>query len=54
MYFFAFNLNRECPQINKRYEVRIMEEEVEPDLVKRGYAYYGEAKIEIIERKLKE
>jgi len=31
----------------------IKEERLEPDLVKGGCAYYGEAKVEIIKRKLK-
>jgi len=32
----------------------IKEEELEPDLVKRGCSYYGEEKIEIIKQKLRE
>jgi len=32
----------------------IKEEGLEPDLVKRGCSYYGEAKIEVIKQKLKE
>lgn len=32
----------------------IKEEELEPDVVKRGCSYYGETKTEIIKQKLKE
>jgi len=52
---FAHELNSGCPQVNRRYERGIIKEEgLEPDVVKRGCSYYGEAKIEIIKQKLKE
>jgi hypothetical protein len=50
----AGKIAKELDASPKEVKRIINEEGLEPDLVKRGCSYYGEAKIEIIKQKLKE
>jgi len=50
----AGKIAKELDASPKEVKSIIKQEGLEPDLVKRGCSYYGEAKIERIKKKLKE